>query len=79
VADWFDDSTRGALAPTPKPLTFLGPNLRIRVAGRTPAGPVVAVDLDSAAGPSVRDLLRPFTLQPAVGHRSSPPGSGYAG
>jgi hypothetical protein len=31
----------------PKPLTFLEPNLRFRVAGGSPAGPVVAVDLDA--------------------------------
>ena len=65
AADWFDDSTRGAAVPTPKPLTFLEPNLSFRVAGGTLAGPVVAVDLDIEFHPTPQGRKAagdPFTL-----------------
>jgi hypothetical protein len=65
AADWFDDSTRGAAVPTPKPLTFLEPNLSFRVAGGTLAGPVVAVDLDIEFHPTPQGRKaagHPFTL-----------------
>jgi hypothetical protein len=65
VADWFDDSAGGAVVATPKPLTFLEPNLSFRVAGRTPDGPVVAVDLDVEFHPTPQRRNAagdPFTL-----------------